>query len=161
MDGTRELFIENTRGQHGEPQLPFGANCLARVKKSVFGLSDAPRQRYLRLHRALTELGWERNFLDAACWMLWDTERKQLLGICLSHVDDLLVGGSKVARDSILSLEKVLGFGSVERDTFNYSAKRIAQDTTTGVITVSMKEYHENVRPAAIPRTGVLSLTVP
>ncbi|CAK9100240.1 unnamed protein product [Durusdinium trenchii] len=151
MDGTRELFIENTKGLHGEPQLPFGASCLARVRKGVFGLSDAPRQWYLRLHRALTELGWERNVMDAACWMLWDAERKTLLGICLSHVDDLLVGGGETARNSILSLEKVLGFGSVEHNSFNYCGKRISQDLTSGVVTVTMKEYHENVRPAVVP----------
>ena len=149
MGGSRELFIENTRGQHGEPQLPFGAGCLAHVKKGVFGLSDAPRQWYLPLHRALTELGWARNFLDA-CWMLWDTERTQLLGVCLSHADDLLVGGGKKAGDRIFALEKALGFGSVERDTFNYCGKRVAQDVETGVITVSTKEYHENMRPAVI-----------
>ena len=105
MDGTRELFIENTKGLHGEPQLPFGASCLARVRKGVFGLSDAPRQWYLRLHRALTELGWERNVMDAACWMLWDAERKTLLGICLSHVDDLLVGGGETAQQHPLLRE--------------------------------------------------------
>ena len=151
MDGTCELFIENTKGLHGEPQLPFGARGLARVKKGVFGLSDAPRQWYLRLHRALSELGWERNFMDPACWMLWDNKHEQLLGICLSHVDDLLVGGCSAARESILSLEKTLGFGSVEHNSFNYCGKKISQDLTTGVITVTMKEYHENVRPAVVP----------
>lgn len=54
-------------------------------------------------------------------------------------------------RNSILSLEKVLGFGSVEHNSFNYCGKRISQDLTSGVVTVTMKEYHENVRPAVVP----------
>ena len=89
--------------------------------------------------------------MDPACWMLWDSKHEQLLGICLSHVDDLLVGGCSAARESILSLEKTLGFGSVEHNSFNYCGKKISQDLTTGVITVTMKEYHENARPAVAP----------
>ena len=89
--------------------------------------------------------------MDPACWMLWDSKHEQLLGICLSHVDDLLVGGCSAARESILSLEKTLGFGSVEHNSFNYCGKKISQDLTAGVITVTMKEYHENVRPAVVP----------
>ena len=150
MAGTRELFIENVRNRHGEPQLPFGPKGLARVRKGVFGLSDAPRQWYLRLHRALTELGWTRNPMDAACWMLWNEKHDKLLGLCLSHVDDLLVGGNEEARASILSLEKALGFGSVEHGSFNYCGKRITQQDD-GVITVTMREYHENIKPVEVP----------
>ena len=70
MSGTRELFIQNIRVRGDEPGLPLSANGLARVKKGVFGLADAPRQWYLRLNRALTERGWERSNTDAACWFL-------------------------------------------------------------------------------------------
>ncbi|CAK9000166.1 unnamed protein product [Durusdinium trenchii] len=41
MEGSRELFLENVRGD--EPKLPFG-NQLAKIRKGVFGLADAPRQ---------------------------------------------------------------------------------------------------------------------
>ena len=151
LAGTRELYLENVKGNHGEPRLPFSSSRgLARIKKGVFGLSDAPRQWYLRLNRALTELGWERNPMDAACWMLWSKDRKELQGIVLSHVDDLLCGGSEEARASILSLEKELGFGSVEHDSFTYCGKKIAQDET-GCIHVSMVEYHENMKVAPVP----------
>ena len=153
MTGTRELFIENVKSRHGEPTLPFSAIGLARVKKGVFGLSDAPRQWYLRLHRALTELGWVRSTMDAACWFLWGTSdagESVLLGVVLSHVDDLLCGGCQQALDSIMSLEKELGFGSVERDSFVYCGKKVSQDKN-GVIHVTMPEYHANLQPVAIP----------
>jgi len=153
LAGTRELFIQNVKNNHGEPQLPFGRFGLARVKKGVFGLSDAPRQWYLRLHRALTERGWTRNPMDAACWMLWEIDEKGnsvLLGVVLSHVDDLLCGGSPRARESILSLEKELGFGSIEHNSFNYCGKKVSQDEH-GVIHVTMPEYHANLQPVNVP----------
>ena len=152
LAGTRELFVENVKGRHGEPMLPFCAIGLAKVKKGVFGLSDAPRQWYLRLHRALTELGWIRSTMDAVCWFLWgksDSGERILLGVVLSHVDDLLCGGCKEALDSIMSLEAQLGFGTVERDSFVYCGKKVSQDEH-GVVHVTMPEYHANLQPVSI-----------
>lgn len=150
MSGVRELFLTNIKSLTGEPLLPFSKSGLARIKKGVFGLADAPRQWYLRLHRALSERGWERSPFDAACWLLWSADRSRLHGIILSHVDDLLLGGDPVAQRHLEDLGKELGFGSVERDSFQYCGKRICQDKS-GIITVSMLEYHQNVQPVRIP----------
>ena len=90
------------RRKGAEPSLPLGASGLARIKKGVFGLSDAPRQWYLRLHRALSERGWERSPMDFACWFLWSADRTRLEGVVLSHVDDLLLGGSEKAKQQIV-----------------------------------------------------------
>ena len=151
MSGTRDLYIQNTKGPSDYPRLPFPEGCIARVLKGVFGLSDAPRQWYLRLCRALHERGWERSSMDHACWMLWKPDRKGLHGMVLSHVDDLLVGGDETARNSVLALEKELGFGSVEHNSFRYCGKQIEQHED-GVITVTMKEYHANLEPVRVSR---------
>ena len=58
----RELYVGNIRtSAPDEPTLPFGPLGLARVRKGVFGLADAPRQWYLRLHRSLAGRGWCRS----------------------------------------------------------------------------------------------------
>lgn len=142
-EGSRELFIQNVRHRGDEPSLPLGEAGLARIKKGVFGLADAPRQWYLRLHRALSERGWERSPMDFACWFLWSKDRSTLEGIVLSHVDDLLLGGSSIAKAQILDLGRELGFGSIEHDSFSYCGKRITQ-LADGTIRVSMEEYHKN-----------------
>ena len=77
-EGSRELFIQNVRHKGDEPSLPLGEAGLARIKKGVFGLADAPRQWHLRLHRALSERGWERSPMDFACWFLWSKDRSTL-----------------------------------------------------------------------------------
>ena len=151
MSGTRDLYIQNTKGPSDYPRLPFPEGCIARVLKGVFGLSDAPRQWYLRLCRALHERGWERSPMDHACWMLWKPNRDGLHGLVLSHVDDLLVGGDETARNSVLALEKELGFGSVEHGSFRYCGKQI-EPHEDGVITVTMKEYHSNLEPVRVSR---------
>ena len=90
--------------------------------------------------------------MDNAAWVLWKPDRSGLHGIVLSHVDDLLVGGDSVARDNILQLEKVLGFGSIEHNFFQYCGKRISQNLQTGVIEVKMVEYHSNAQPVRIDK---------
>ena len=149
--GERELFIENIKGHHAdEPKLPLGAGGLARLRKGIFGLSDSPRRWYLRLHRSLTQLGWERSAIDAAQWFLWSADHQKLEGIILSHVDDLLLGGSEQARKSLLELGKELGFGTLEEKCFTYCGKQLKQHDD-GSISISMKQYHENLKPIQIP----------
>ena len=147
VDGQRELFLENAKGD--EPKLPFG-NSLARIRKGVFGLSDAPRQWCLRLNKSLINAGWERTVFDYACWLLWSEDRRVLHGIIISHVDDLLLGGDDRAQKSLLSIGQELGFGSVEYDDFVYCGKRVKMESS-GNIVINMKAYHDNLKPVEIP----------
>ena len=147
FDDDRELYMENVRNPQ-EPQLPFPG--LARIRKGVFGLSDAPRMWYLRLNKALLARGWERSHMDFACWLLWSEDRTYLEGIIISHVDDLLLGGTIVAQQKMFELGKELGFGSVSYDSFTYCGKKIEQ-LEDGTFQISMKEYHENLKTVAIP----------
>ncbi len=88
----RELYFRAPR--YG-PRLPLHPEQLCKVLKGVFGLSDAPREWYLRLDRCLQEHHWQRCFLDQACWVLFlDGE---LCGMIVGHVDDLLLGGDRRA----------------------------------------------------------------
>lgn len=146
----RELYVGNIRtSAPDEPTLPFGPLGLARVRKGVFGLADAPRQWYLRLHRSLAGRGWCRSTMDSACWLLWSASG-ELDGIICSHVDDLLLGGGDRAQRELKALGEELGFGSIETGSFQYCGKKIHQGSD-GVIRITMREYHENLRTAAIP----------
>jgi hypothetical protein len=92
----------------------------------------------------------ERSHMDFACWLLWSEDRTYLEGIIISHVDDLLLGGTIVAQQKMLELGKELGFGSVSYDSFTYCGKKIEQ-LEDGTFQISMKEYHENLKTVAIP----------
>ena len=149
--GERELYIQNIKvSDAAEPQLPLGDGGLARLRKGIFGLADSPRRWYLRLHKSLTNLGWERSSLDAAMWMLWSADRTKLDGLLVSHVDDLLLGGNERAKALLLKLGDELGYGSLEEKRFHYCGKLIEQHDN-GDISISMREYHENLKPIIIP----------
>eukprot|EP00435_Cladocopium_sp_Y103_P036685 s2050_g9.t1 len=83
-------------------------------------------------------------------WFLWSEDGKTMEGIFVSHVDDLLMGGSPVAIASLEALGKELGFGSLERGSFVYCGQRITQHEDYS-ISIDMKEYHENLKPAVVP----------
>ena len=68
----RELYLSAT-DIRCNPGIPLAPGQLARVKKGVFGLSDAPRLWWVRLSRCLAENGWERSQLDQALWLRWKT----------------------------------------------------------------------------------------
>ena len=67
----------------------------------------------------------------------------------ISHVDDLLFGGDEYAKSLLIKLGEELGYGSLEEGRFNYCGKLFEQ-FPDGSIKVSMKEYHQNLRPISI-----------
>ena len=70
--------------------------------------------------------------------------------IVVSHVDACLMGGSPVAIASLEALGKELGFGSLEKGSSVYCGKRISQHSGYS-ISIDMKEYHGNLKPAVVP----------
>ena len=150
-DETRLLFICETDPNAG-PMIPLKPGQLARVRKAVFGLADAPREWWLKLSRSLAESNWHRMILDGAAWLLWAEDvdfskpcMSKLKGMIVAHVDDLLFIGDADAVESFDHIGTVLGFGSREEQNFVWCGKRIrrADDKT---IRLSMVEYHQNLK---------------
>ena len=113
----RMLYMSGTDGRNG-PAVPIPPGCLARIKKGIFGLADAPREWWLRLSRCLAEHGWERSQIDNAMWFRWKDgpnpgSERQLIGMVVAHVDDLLMTGDSEAEASLLKVGDELGFGSL------------------------------------------------
>ena len=104
----KSAFLKGEELAPGERELYLGQIKVVKANlpdcEKGFGLSDSPRQWHLRLHKSLTKLGWQRSSLDAAMWFLWSEDGKTMEGIVVSHVDDLLMGGSPVVIASLLDL---------------------------------------------------------
>jgi transposase InsO family protein len=158
QDESRILFICGTDPKVSPP-VPLKPGQIAKVKKAVFGLADAPREWWLKLSRILTENGWESLVIDGAAWLLWDAAVEvsarnfsHLKGMIVAHVDDLLFIGDPDAVQSFDHVGKLLGFGSREETNFVWCGKRIrrAEDKT---IRVSMNEYHQNLKEIYISRS--------
>ena len=75
LSGDMELYLCPTDPVTG-PAIPLQRGQLAKVKKAVFGLADAPREWWLRLSRSLGEHHWMRTLIGGATWLLWDMTLK-------------------------------------------------------------------------------------
>ncbi|CAE7718191.1 pgsA [Symbiodinium sp. CCMP2592] len=150
LSGTRELYLQNMESHSGSPTLPIGRR-LARIVKGVFGLSDAPREWFLRLKKSLHKESWTSSSMDAALFFLWSKgPSPKLQGVLCCHVDDLLFSGNAEAWNSINRLGEELGFGSLKRDSFVYCGKKVDQDLETGTISLTMEAYHQNLSPIRV-----------
>ena len=87
-----------------------GANCVLKLRKSLYGLRQAPRTFFEKLKAGLEERGWKQSDIDPCLFM-----KKGL--ICVVYVDDTIFAGANVA-----DLEKeitALGISTQEqRHTF-------------------------------------------
>ena len=75
----------------GLPGVPGGR--LFKLKKSVYGLPEAPRCWYNSLVKILVdELGFEKSVLDSSLFILRD-DNGQVIALLTTHVDDIMVAG--------------------------------------------------------------------
>ena len=88
--------------------------------------------------------------LDGALWYYWidstDGKNKELGGVIVGHVDDLLFTGTDAALASLLRLGDILGFGSVEEENFQWCGKRIFRDANAREIVINMSTYHQQLK---------------
>ena len=110
---------------------------LWKLLKPVYGLVDAPRGWHLALDHELLKAGCEKCNIDPAMYLQFSVSRegeKCLQGIVLTHVDDLLNGGSAEFQESVMSsVKSAFNFGSDEAEAFWYTGMNMTQ-TSDGII---------------------------
>ena len=75
--------------------------------------------------------------------------------------NDLLFTGDQQALDALMRLGEVLGYGSIEEESFVWCGKKIARDPQTREILVSMSTYHSQLKPVVIPKHRQANLDSP
>ena len=70
-------------------QIPNGS--VTRLRRACYGLVDAPLEWYRTVAQCLQDLGLERSWSDACCWV-W-RKGGQVRGMISGHVDDFLFSG--------------------------------------------------------------------
>ena len=71
------------------------------VSKSCYGLVSAPSSWFQHVNATVKELGMTQSVTDPCLWFLYedsenvDEERKEVLGMMCSHVDDFLIAGNE------------------------------------------------------------------
>ena len=136
--------------ERGIPGVEPGA--IFRLKKSVYGLCDAPKMWYESLCKILTvELPFEKSLLDPALFVLYD-KNHDVCGLLITHVDDIMfaTNGSEFANQVIEKLHNRLPFGEWKKvrdahDGVSYCGKELRLEKEDGkeIITLSQRSFVE------------------
>ncbi|CAE7722529.1 GIP, partial [Symbiodinium necroappetens] len=107
------------------PPPGLSPNDLLRAKGSIYGTRDAGRSWWKKLYATLRKHGWRMSSVEAALFIL--SEGNKLLGILISHVDDLFSAGEgKRYNETLNEMETELHL-TVKRGTFRFCGKNILQ----------------------------------
>ena len=120
----RDVFILPPR----ERRVP---GVLWQLKKPVYGLTDAARGWHLALSTKLIEAGSEKCSVDPAMFLSFShsSEEKCINGIVVTHVDDLLHGGTYNFENTVMqSVKESFEFSEEESERFRYVGMNMVQD---------------------------------
>ena len=129
---------------------PMEANAegkLWKLRKVVYGLTDASRVWYLRVVDELLHLGGQVSRFDKS-FFFWKKENS-VLGLMIVHVDDFLwAGSSSFHCDVIKPLKRVFKISKECEGSFRYIGINIQQGPCK--ISVDQKVYIKSIKPILI-----------
>ena len=120
-----------------------------KLKKSCYGLYDASRRWFMAVKETLLNMGMRSLSGDDA--FFYRVKNGKLVGICVLHVDDFLIGGSDSFHRCVE--EKLVGkftFGKIEDEKFKFTGLNIKQ--TDGCIYVDQNDYIQSLKPIKIDK---------
>ena len=119
------------------------------LQKGAYGLIDGSRLFYLELKEKLEDLGMKAVSGDSAIFTKHEDEK--LVGIVCVHVDDLLMAGNEIFKNSVSSkLFKLFKFSKIENRKFKYLGCEIEKGSE-GDIFLNQTEYINNVEEVILP----------
>ena len=131
------------------PPVEANTTKIWKLQKCVYGLSDAPRQFYLRLREELSTLGVMQSSGDPGLYY-W-TRSNTLEGILVCHVDDMLWSGTKQFHEEVIELlRQALSFGTEQSVAFRYIGIEIQQHDDFS-ISVNQNNFARSLTKLAIP----------
>ena len=118
-----------------------------RLKRCLYGLSDAPREWYNKVEDKLTELGGQVSMYDQSMF-LWH-EKGQLVGIVVAHVDDFTYCGTTRWLDGVMGVVfNSFKISSSGKGAFKYIGLNIEQ--AGDKIYVDQRQYVETLEEIEI-----------
>lgn len=144
----RILGVEPPKEMRARMQLKEQEIC--ELRKSAYGLVNAPFLWYQELKEALINLNFVMCPMDP-CLFVLPNQQGGIHGLVGIHVDDGLGCGDHVYQKAIKQLEQKYPFGSHRKKSFVFTGIQIDQQDD-GTIALSQKEYVEKITPISIDR---------
>lgn len=128
-----------------------------KMRKSAYGLSDAPLLWWTEADRQLRQLKLVRRKLDKCTYMMYNSNG-QLIGLMILHVDDVLLGADMNDPETVTMINKIkssFDFGKWqtldEKSPMIYCGGRISKQKDG--ISLDFEEYvHEEIAPHHDPQ---------
>ena len=121
-----------------------------KLKKSCYRLCDASRQWFIAVKEQLCQLKMKSLSGDDAFFYLLE-ENKKLMGLCILHVDNFLIGGTNKFLHIIHDkLKGRFTFRKIEIESFKFTGLNIQQDEDG--IYVDQNEYIQQIEPVIIEK---------
>ena len=137
----RDVFIT--------PPKEANTNKLWKLKTTVYGLCDAPREWYLSVKKELLATGCVKSRYDDAIFY-WHKENT-LQDILSAHVDDFCWAGTKLFQNIVINhIQNVFTASKEELQTFKYLGLNISQ--TNHDIFMHQKVYIEEIEVVEIDK---------
>ena len=141
----REVFLR--------PPPEFDNGSLWKLNKTVYGLSDAARQWYLRVKDELLKLGMKISSLDPALFS-WHKNGK-IEGILSLYVDDILWAGESSFKHEVMNkLSDMFTIRSISSKAFKYIGLNIS-NSSDGTISIEQHEYINSIQPISLSKARI------
>ena len=125
-----------------------------RLKKTVYGLADAPRAWFLRLRDELVKLGAKVSSYDKGIFY-WHS-KYGLEGIVVCFVDDQIWGGTKSFEVSVVEkLRHIFQVGCEHSSAFKYIGIDLVQQRDFSIV-INQDSYVKSVDPIVMDRSRQL-----
>ncbi|CAK0903294.1 unnamed protein product [Prorocentrum cordatum] len=161
----RELFVKPT-GEIVE-MLGLRSGQAAILKKSAYGLVQAPRAWHQAMNRKLKELGWRQLESDPCVWILTSPSTTgrpdDIVAIALSRVDDFSFAGREADKTWQQARRQVTGafrWTEWEYNTFTQCGVDVTQRADFG-FTPSQAAYTEQIEEIEVPAERRRQLSSP
>jgi hypothetical protein len=138
---TREVFCALPK--EGLLGVPEGS--VLRLRKSAYGLADAPRAWWVQFKNHLESAGWRESALERGFFKLYDKD-DTLVGVSGPHVDDWVATGyGPCFEDSLSVLRKCVNWGKWSVDNFIHCGRCIARDEKNQDVLLSQDTYVKKI----------------
>ena len=121
-----------------------------RLKRTIYGLKDAPRSWYEKVRSVMLELGATISKYDQALF-LWHDSCRELKGILACHVDDFSLCGDQWFQCNVVQKVKLrFKVGAHSAGTFKYLGLTVYQSNTG--VSISQDSYIPNIEPVIVSK---------
>ena len=124
--------------------------------KGLFGLNDAPRKWWEKISKVLVQVGFRKQRLRLGLVTL-HSSAGVLSGVICLHVDDVLGTGDDLFEVKLKELDKLVGFGSMKRQTFDHCGRQ-CEKHPNGENTIAMEAYTRHLEKVCRTRERMKQL---